>query len=56
MECGLSSLVYSYKIVYRDNLYIIAKIFVSIPRKSIGKTVVKNGFSFNEIEKWCLDY
>lgn len=25
MECGLSSLVYSYKIVYRDNMYIIAK-------------------------------
>ena len=24
MECGLSSLVYSYKIVYRDNMYIIA--------------------------------
>ena len=25
MECNLSSLVYSYKIVYRDNMYIIAK-------------------------------
>ena len=27
MECGLSSLVYSYKIVYRDNMYIIAYSF-----------------------------
>ena len=27
MECSLSSLVYSYKIVYRDNMYIIANFF-----------------------------
>ena len=34
MECGLSSLVYSFKIVYRDNMYIIAffYVFVSAPQ------------------------
>mgnify|MGYP006990595400 CR=1 FL=1 len=35
MECGLSSLVYSYKIVYRDNMYIIAFVFANGLQKSV---------------------
>ena len=52
MECGLSSLVYSYKIVYRDNMYIIAKFNACLPLQPKHKDLSNNAQGYiDKVEK-----